>query len=769
MTADFAALASLLKNGFPPPGADPDLTAELLARGAAAALEEMVWAESETAAPGKVVPENTSPAQILGWATAHHPNPGVRGQCLSALVRLAEDGSTPAIDALYHLAVEDDLLAARQAIAAQGWQPGRAALRALFDWFTNLASLKLYPEAGLPLLTEAYFNEASPELRRRLLATAPDLRAASWAEIVSALEANTELAFKQILLHYPSYNPTERDIARQGFERLADQGPGPAREALVHLFLHHEDRHAREVILSHGYLPDDAADRALFFFLAEAWDRYAALDPDHHLLLSAYDEAGRSLRRRLIEHARHTGQMEWLRAEGSAAGPSAQSRLLYDLTDADWDLAIHRLQDTDQPEALWRLAQVAPPLWSAAILGSLAKRGWSPLNENEREGFAALSALAQACLASPLEIRPKKALHSPADLTGLAVHPQGRVLAAGTTDNRIVLWDLPDGSLRPSLTNPVNVTRALAFSPDGDLLVTAAGDNRIRVFRVQGGQMLKTLEGPASLVRALVVSPDGRMLYAAGFDGRLRAYRFPTGPQTGLVQPGPGEVFGLAMVAAGSYLASGGADGLLHVFTLPDLVEARALPAHADTITHLAGSLTDELVITAGREGAGNVGAIRVWNVTSGGQVRSIAYSGAALTSLVLMPDQQVLAGGRTDGEITLWSLSTGQVLHHLSADRKAINGLAFNLSEGRLYSAASGNTVQAWDLRVFLAVRLPADPQQAGSAAVTQERAKTSNVSAEERKWLSFAAELARWRQRYDIELAEFEPVHTGAFDIEL
>ncbi len=325
-----------------------------------------------------------------------------------------------AIDALYRLAVEEGLPAARQRILTQGWQPGLPALRALFDWFTHLEAGTPYPEEGIPLLTQAYLEEASPALQRRLAATAAQVHMENWARIITAVQEGAGQFLPDLVERYPSFRPAERAVALAQLDRLA-QADDPqaaqsaarvaAQNALALLFIRHEEPRARELILSRGYLPQDTEQRALFFFLAEAWPQYAALDFDHHLLVNAYETAGRSLRRRLLEHSRHTGQLDWLRGMGSAV----EVRWLEDLTDADWDLTIRRLSEQEKHPDLWRLAQVAPPLWSASILDRLAKRGWQPESGEERAEFERLVSLARACLASPL-------VHPPAQSALRAAH-----------------------------------------------------------------------------------------------------------------------------------------------------------------------------------------------------------------------------------------------------------------------------------------------------------------------------------------------------------
>lgn len=740
-----------------------EMQQELLLKGVIATLEE--WSAEDAAQ------EAASPITLLYQTAAKHSLPGVRGQAFQALLRMAQAGRIQAVDAIYRLSVEDDLPAARQQIITQGWQPGVPALRALFDWFIHLEARRSYPEESIPVLTQAYFEEASPALQRRLIATAASVQMENWARIISSIQDETVERLLDLVERYPYFRPAERAVVLQQLERLAGPAaphapPTPAQEAarnaLALLFIRHEDPDARRLILSRGYLPQDAEQRALFFFLAEAWPQYAALDFDHHLLVNAYEAAGRSLRRRLLEHSRHTGQLDWLRETGSAA----EVRWLEDLTDADWNMTIRRLSEQEKHSELWRLAQVAPPVWSAAILDWLEKHNWQPENAQEREEFSRLVLLARACLASPLSIHPMKLLYAPpiSDITCLAMHPAGRVLAAGRSDQYILQWNLPDGDLLPtSLIGPAPVTRALAFSPDGELLACASGDNRIRIFRLSSGQLVKTFEGHHAMIRALAVHPDGRSLYSAGFDGTLRFWRFPHGPGLNLLRPSAAEIFSLVMGASGSHLISAGADCQVRVWTLPDGAAAREMQGHTDTITHLAASPTSELVASSGREGL-----IRLWNFSSGGLVRAFENTAGPLTALCMHPNDQVLAGGNSKGMITLWNLSTGQVIEQLSGHRQPVTGLVLSPQGDFLYSADSGGRINAWDLRTFLTTRLSGKAAQPAAAAL-QERVKDIHLSASEKKWLDFSLHLALWRQRFDIELAETATIQVGEFDIEL
>lgn len=729
-----------------------DLRQRLIGKGIVAALEE-------AASQG----EDASAAyQLLYETAAAHPDSGIRSQAFLALTRLAQDGHNGAVDQIYRLAVENDLLAARQSIASRKWEPSRAELRALFDWFSCLASTAPFPGHHLSAITNAYFREASPGLQRRLLASASAVYMDHWALIVTALQDGSAAVMLRLVEAYPSFSNEERQLALDHLNQDAQQGSQLAQDILCRLFTTYNDQEAKRLVVANGYLPEDIEQQALLYFLAENWRAYSNLDFDHNLLTNVYESSDRPLRRRLMDHSRKTGQTEWLRG----LGPAGEVRWPEDLTDADWELAVHRLAQARKYDDLWRLSQAAAPHWSATILVALEKAGWMPEGEDEQAGYANLASLARNCLQNPLAFRPKKALHSDApDILCLAVHPAGRLLAAGSSDQRTRLWNLPDGDPAPQpLSSPVPVTRALAISPDGEMIACASGDHRIRAYHRNTGQIAKVFEGHRAMVRSLAIHPNGRLLFSAGFDSQIRFWRFPFGPELKVLQPGSGEIFSLALGNKGKTLASGGMDGVVRFWVVPDGSLAREISDHVGAVTHLAASASSELVASAG-----NDGKIFVWNSSSGGLVSAMENTYGPVTGLCLHPDDMVLISGHENGQINLWNISAGKVMHQLTGHRKAISGLAQPLDGSTLYSSDLSGSLFAWDLSTFLFTRLARRRSDPGLLTEILEKQRHPHLSAAEKTWLNFSAELARWNQRYEIELSDFEPVQVGEFDIEL
>ena len=106
----------------------------------------------------------------------------------------------------------------------------------------------------------------------------------------------------------------------------------------------------------------------------------------------------------------------------------------------------------------------------------------------------------------------------------VAISPDSRTVAGGTSDGLVWLWDARSGDLVRQLAGHLTKVRGLAFSPDGQLLASAGDDGLIYVWDPVSGRALHTFRGHASGVTALSFTADGRWLLSAGYDGTVRMW-----------------------------------------------------------------------------------------------------------------------------------------------------------------------------------------------------------------------------------------------------
>ena len=123
-------------------------------------------------------------------------------------------------------------------------------------------------------------------------------------------------------------------------------------------------------------------------------------------------------------------------------------------------------------------------------------------------------------------------------VNSVAFSPDGRTLAAGTTDGAVLLWDVTDPARPAAPARPLSGQDGVgpvAFSPDGRILASGSDGSGADEGPAIGNIQLWDVTDPASPaalgpaitasgeVSSLAFSPDGRIL-ASGSDGTYGIY-----------------------------------------------------------------------------------------------------------------------------------------------------------------------------------------------------------------------------------------------------
>lgn len=281
-----------------------------------------------------------------------------------------------------------------------------------------------------------------------------------------------------------------------------------------------------------------------------------------------------------------------------------------------------------------------------------------------------------------------KSHHKP--VTAFAFAPKGAVLATGSEDGALMLWDARTGQASASLEpHPGGVT-AVLFGPHGQRLASAGLDGTVRLHAVASGETIAVLRGHRGAVKRLWFSRDGGLLLSAGDDHLLSLWDGKLGGHRGTFRGHLDHVTGAAFDPKGIRAASVGHDN-----------RVRLWDATGEVVRHIVGK--DVHLATVDPSGqrillADRKGGIQVVSTEPGGRPLSLVDEGEQVTALAFCAQGQWGAVGRDNLQVEVWDIASGSRRLILKGHEERVTHVAFDPKRRWVATASWDETVRLWD-----------------------------------------------------------------------
>ena len=308
-----------------------------------------------------------------------------------------------------------------------------------------------------------------------------------------------------------------------------------------------------------------------------------------------------------------------------------------------------------------------------------------------------------------------------------------------------------------SLTDHQGPVQAVAIAPNQKILATGSNDQTIKLWNLaplwqntsekppESNQLLiDTLSGHTDRVRTLAISSDGLTLASGGNDRTIKIWDLrPKNARSTYLKSTLtdhiGAIYALAFLPNQNILISGSSDWTIKIWDLNTNQVIKTLEGHQGSIRALAVSADGHTLVSGSTDGT-----VKVWDL----RTRSLQHTLIGHTDLVrtvaISPDGQIIASGSWDKTIKLWALSPQKVANSqnnqirsnspvlmgtLTGHKEYINSVAFTPDSEMLISGSDDNTIKFWQLHLSDS-NPPENPGELASVKATLTEHNTDILS---------------------------------------
>ena len=279
------------------------------------------------------------------------------------------------------------------------------------------------------------------------------------------------------------------------------------------------------------------------------------------------------------------------------------------------------------------------------------------------------------------------------EVTSIAISSNGQLIASGSGDKTINIWNARTGQLLRTLEGHDKRVNSVAIAADGSTIISGSDDQTVRVWNGNTGELLRTLEGHRKGVNSVAIAADGRTIVSGSSDQNILVWDWINWELKAFLEGHEKRVNSVAIAADGRTIISGSDDKTVRVWDWQTPALKATLEGHEKQVNSVAIAADGRTIIS----GSGDE-TIRVWDWTTWELKLIIEGHEREVNAVAISSDGRNIYSGSDDRSIRVWDLASGE-LENIFQDQNSdkIYGFATSNYEQIIVGGISDRSIRIW------------------------------------------------------------------------
>ncbi|KAJ6133577.1 WD40 repeat-like protein [Penicillium samsonianum] len=290
----------------------------------------------------------------------------------------------------------------------------------------------------------------------------------------------------------------------------------------------------------------------------------------------------------------------------------------------------------------------------------------------------------------------KWSFHHSGNLLNLSFCPKSLLLAAGTQNDEVSIWNLATGELQPIIQCPEPL-KAAKFSQDDQFLLTLSFDGIICFWDTDNWSLKQESQVPERCFD-FATSPDNKYLATSGENRSIVVRERNKGTVSQIAHGHTNSIRAITFSSDSKMMATSAQDRTIRLWANAPGKSTKNLDKHSGLISDIRISPDGSLVTTSG-----GYSEVKFWDASTGHLKRTVDNMGVLISTARISANNRILASGSSSGTVIVRNVQSGEPIVERNGNGyiegpQKITDIQFSRSSKLLGARTASGLIEVWN-----------------------------------------------------------------------